>query len=102
VDSIFSRKSVTRDETELIILVSPELVHPMEAEEAPIILPGMDVTEPDNCQFFLHGDIEGDPHCDHRSTVYPQQCRRNLTSKHRERYQAAQTYYVNGDHGFSK
>ncbi|HEX5102775.1 MAG TPA: type II and III secretion system protein, partial [Pirellulaceae bacterium] len=67
---IFGRRDSTRSETELIILVSPELVHPMEAEEVPP-LPGFDVTEPTACQFFLHGDIEGNPTQDYRSTVWP-------------------------------
>ena len=67
---IFGRRDVTRNETELIILVTPELVHPMEPEEVPP-LPGFDVTEPTNGQFFLHGDIEGNPTRDYRSTVWP-------------------------------
>ena len=67
---IFGRRSMQRAETELIILVTPELVHPMEAEEVPP-LPGFDVTEPDNCQFFLGGKIEGTPTREYRSTVWP-------------------------------
>ena len=61
---------MTRNETELIILVTPELVHPMDPEEVPP-LPGFDVTEPTNKQFYLHGDIEGNPTMDYRSTVWP-------------------------------
>jgi pilus assembly protein CpaC len=67
---LIGRRGVTRNETELIILVTPELVHPMEPEEVPP-LPGFDVTEPTNCQFYLHGDIEGNPTMDYRSTVWP-------------------------------
>jgi pilus assembly protein CpaC len=67
---IFGRRDTTRSETELIILVSPELVHPMEPEEVPP-LPGFDVTEPNACQFFLCGEIEGNPTQDYRSTVWP-------------------------------
>ncbi|MDF1746935.1 MAG: pilus assembly protein N-terminal domain-containing protein, partial [Gimesia sp.] len=40
VGTLFSNKAVSRDETELIILISPELVHPMEPEDAPTVLPG--------------------------------------------------------------
>ena len=57
---VFGRRDASRNETELIILVTPELVHPMEPEEVPP-LPGFDVTEPNNGEFFLHGDIEGHP-----------------------------------------
>jgi pilus assembly protein CpaC len=67
---IFGRRDTRRNETELIILVTPELVQPMEPEEVPP-LPGFDVTEPTAGQFFLHGDIEGDPTKDNRSTVWP-------------------------------
>ena len=35
LDFFFSNRSVQRDETELLVLVSPELVHPLEPEEAP-------------------------------------------------------------------
>ncbi|HUE71672.1 MAG TPA: pilus assembly protein N-terminal domain-containing protein [Pirellulaceae bacterium] len=67
---IIGRRGVTRNENELIILVTPELVHPMEPEEVPP-LPGFDVTEPTNTQFYLHGDLEGNPTMDYRSTVWP-------------------------------
>jgi pilus assembly protein CpaC len=102
LDSLFSHKRITRDETELIILVSPELVHPMEAEEVPLMLPGMEVTEPGDVQFFVYGNYEGDPNCDHRSTVYNLQLRRALTAKHRAKYQACQDYYIGGEHGFTR
>lgn len=67
---IFGRRDMSHTETELIILVTPELVHPMEAEEVPP-LPGFDVTEPTNAEFFLHGPLEGNPTRDYRSTVWP-------------------------------
>jgi pilus assembly protein CpaC len=72
---IFGRRDTGRNETELIILVTPELVHPMEPEEVPP-LPGFDVTEPNGTQFFLHGEIEGNPTQDYRSTVWPRLKRR--------------------------
>jgi pilus assembly protein CpaC len=72
---IFGRRDTNRSETELIILVTPELVHPMEPEEVPP-LPGFDITEPTACQFFFHGDIEGNPTQDFRSTVWPRLKRR--------------------------
>jgi pilus assembly protein CpaC len=67
---VFGRRDASRNETELIILVTPELVHPMEPEEVPP-LPGFDVTEPNNGEFYLHGDIEGHPSREYRSTVWP-------------------------------
>jgi pilus assembly protein CpaC len=75
LSKIFGRRDTARAETELVILVTPELVHPMEPEEVPP-LPGFDVTEPTNCDFYLHGAIEGNPTQDYRSTVWPRLRRR--------------------------
>lgn len=86
---IFGRRNMQRAETELIILVTPELVHPMEAEEVPP-LPGFDVTEPDNAQFFLHGKIEGTPTREYRSTVWP---------RLKNRYKAAGPAMTSGPFG---
>jgi len=103
LDSIFSRKKVERIETELIILVSPELVHPMEPEETPLILPGMEVTEPSDWKFFGYGEYEGVPGCDHRSTIWNLQYRRSmLHGNNSSRYQASEDYYLHGAHGFSQ
>jgi pilus assembly protein CpaC len=102
VNSIFSNKSISRDETELIVLVSPELVHPMEPENAPSILPGMEVTEPDDKDFFIHGFIEGWPDCDHRSTVWPLYRDRSTKNRHDIfRKTTSETYYIHGPSGFS-
>jgi len=67
---LLGKRSVSHNETELLILVTPELVHPLEPEEVPP-LPGFDVTEPTNCEFFWHGDIEGRPTREYRSTIWP-------------------------------
>ena len=110
LDAFFSRKQVTRDETELIILVGPELVSPIDAEECPLILPGMEVTEPNDCQFFVGGYYEGIPGCDYRSTVNPQLQRRihearkkaRGEAKQQSKYQECESCYVHGPHGFSR
>ena len=99
-----SDKSISRDETELIILVSPELVHPLEPEHAPQILPGMEVTEPDDKRFFCYGDIEGHPHVHHRSTVWPLYKRRLKEAGYKdlEEIRQSQQYYMSGPFGFSE
>lgn len=99
---LFSNKGVSRDETELMILVSPELVHPMEAEDAPTVLPGMEVTEPDDWDFFFLNNIEGKPDVHHRSTVwYMQKKRIHQQQKDYIRQSKCDKYYINGDYGFS-
>ncbi|MCA9246124.1 MAG: pilus assembly protein N-terminal domain-containing protein [Planctomycetales bacterium] len=113
LETVFSRRETKREETELIVLVSPELVHPMECEETPLILPGMEVTEPDDHNFFLMGRYEGDPDCHHRSTVWPiyreamqygrhdaKEVRRDV--KQQVKYQRSEQRYVHGKHGFSR
>ncbi|MDA0834263.1 MAG: pilus assembly protein N-terminal domain-containing protein [Planctomycetota bacterium] len=112
VKVLFQSKAVSRDETELLVLVSPEIVHAMEPETAPTILPGMEVTEPDDREFYVHGQIEGLPDMHHRSTVWQ-------TYQHRmhqhgrlnrriggvadgEVCEESDNYYIQGEHGFSK
>ncbi len=70
LEKIVGTRDTARNETELIILVTPELVHPMEPEEVPP-LPGFDVTEATNKEFYWHGRIEGNPTREYRSTVWP-------------------------------
>lgn len=106
IGAFFSKTEVRREETELIILVGPELIHPFEAEVVPLILPGMEVTEPGDVAFFVGGRYEGHPDCQHRSTVWPIHQRWMLEArgyaKHRAHYQASESYYVQGKHGFSR
>lgn len=75
LERLVGSRDTTRNETELIILVTPELVHPMEPEEVPP-LPGFDVTEPTNKEFYYHGRLEGHPAREHRSTIWPRLRRR--------------------------
>jgi pilus assembly protein CpaC len=109
LDLFFSRRSISRDETELVILVSPELVHALEPEQVPMILPGMEVTEPDDCQFFILGRYEGRPDVHHRSTVWPPyqwstwdaRMQSLWSSKRSVGYSRASNYYMNGPCGFT-
>jgi pilus assembly protein CpaC len=106
VGQLFANSNVERDETELLILVSPQLVHPMEPEQAPALLPGMDTTDPSQCDFYLLGRIEGDPNCQHRSTVW-QKYQNALHKARREaktdtQYRKNEGYYINTPHGYSE
>jgi pilus assembly protein CpaC len=102
----FRNNSVNRQETELLILISPELVHPLEAEQLPLLLPGMDVTEPNEFAFYWKGQIEGDEGCNFRSTVvytHWVKVREAIHEAKREaRYLQCEQYYVIGPHGFSE
>lgn len=57
---MFHTKRATLDQTELLILVTPELVRPMEPDEVPP-LPGHEVTHPDRHELFCYGQTEGSP-----------------------------------------
>ena len=72
-----------------VIIVTPELVHPMDPEEVPP-LPGFDVTEPTDREFYLEGRLEGRPTVEHRSTVWPSL---------RRRYQAGGDSMISGPFG---
>jgi len=56
----FSGKRSKQDETELLILVTPEIVRPMDAEEVPPV-PGHEVTAPNDCELYRYGMTEGTP-----------------------------------------
>jgi pilus assembly protein CpaC len=111
--SLFNRRSVRRSETELVVLVSPELVHPMEAEQVPLILPGVDVTEPTPAAFYLLNKIEGRPDVHFRSTIHENQkwamhaARKDAFRESRQAakagggFQRSQRFYMNGPQGFS-
>jgi pilus assembly protein CpaC len=55
-------------EQELMILVTPVLVHPLDRCKTPA-LPGSDVFEPGDIEFFLGGHLEGHRTEDYRATV---------------------------------
>lgn len=57
---IFNTKQATEDETEILIIVTPEIVRPMDADQTPP-LPGWYVTHPDDIDFYRHNRIEGNP-----------------------------------------
>jgi len=107
VGAAFGLSKTNRAETELVVMVSPELVHPLEAEQVPLLLPGMEVTDPTDKRFFLGLETEGNPNCFHRSTIWPQPYRRDL--KHGRLpprampvYTRSQAHYMCGPKGFSE
>jgi len=57
---LFSNKKSTQEENELLILITPEIVRPMDAHEVPPI-PGFEVTHPIDHEFYKHNMVEGMP-----------------------------------------
>ncbi len=62
------RNRTTADEQELVILITPELVHPLEACQTPQ-LPGADTFEPGDVEFYLANRLESRRSQDFRSQV---------------------------------
>lgn len=58
--ALFNSKNSSRGENELLILVTPELVRPMDPEEVPP-LPGFYVTSPNDIELYAYAKTEGYP-----------------------------------------
>jgi pilus assembly protein CpaC len=80
---------ITAGEQELVVLITPELVHPMEHHEVPP-LPGSDLFEPTDLEFYLCGRIESHYPIDYRSPV-----RTDWGRLHRQ----FESMYLFGPHG---
>lgn len=57
---LFHSKNAVEEEVELLVLVTPEIVRPMEPDEVPP-LPNFYVTHPNNHDLFKYGRTEGTP-----------------------------------------
>ena len=82
---------IDSEEQELVILLTPKLVHPMEANCVPP-LPGSDLFEPGDLEFYLLGRLESRRSYDYRSAV--------MTDIHRMcRYHKCEQLYITGPFG---
>lgn len=69
IGPFFSNSTSQRVEKELVVLVTPYLVDTID-EQTAAMLPGAEVSEPDDLEFYLRGQIEVSPQgIPHRSTV---------------------------------
>ncbi|MGF1579760.1 MAG: type II and III secretion system protein family protein [Gemmataceae bacterium] len=58
LNTVFSTKSYTVAESELLILVTPHLVDPTTCAQLPKLLPGQETRTPDDFELFLEGILE--------------------------------------------
>jgi pilus assembly protein CpaC len=84
---------VSAGEQELVVLISPELVHPMNAKEIPP-LPGSDLFEPSDLEFYLLGRLESLRGHDYRSPVMNDPARMR-------RYHRCDQIHIFGPNGYS-
>ena len=83
--------SLTSGEQELVVLVTPMLVHPLDMCKTPA-LPGSDVFEPGDIEFYLLGHLEGRRSEDYRASVRTDFARQ-------ERYIHCNDMFIIGPHG---
>jgi pilus assembly protein CpaC len=62
IGALFRRVQHEYNDIELLILVTPELVEAMDAQEVPPCGPGMRTTRPDDCDLYFRGHLEV-PNC---------------------------------------
>lgn len=62
VGALFRRVEEHNNEVELLILVTPELVDPMDPDEVPLCGPGMETTSPNDWELYMRGYLEV-PNC---------------------------------------
>ena len=93
VGRLFAQDTSSSSEQELVILVTPVLVHPYDPHQVPA-LPGSDVFEPGDLEFYLLGRLESRRPYDYRTGV--------RTDIHRmARYRHCDDIFINGPHGYS-
>ncbi|MFG0265348.1 MAG: type II and III secretion system protein family protein [Rhodopirellula sp. JB055] len=68
VGNLFSRNQSNYQEQELVVVVTPYLVSPLPSGTTPA-LPGSDVFEPDDLDFYLRGEMYGTIAEDYRSPI---------------------------------
>lgn len=93
IGPLFSRNVIQTNETELLVLVTPELVEPLDAQAVPG--PGELYQEPNDLEFFFLGRLEGKTRHPHRATTNyldPFQVMKHFQSEEQ---------YVVGPHGFA-
>jgi pilus assembly protein CpaC len=66
--NLWRSSTTSAAESELVLVVTPQIVHPLEPEETPP-MPGSDIFEPGDLEFYLLGRLESARPYDYRSPV---------------------------------
>ncbi len=94
IGPFFSNTTSQRQEKELVVLVTPYLVEPMNADQVPNV-PGQEVKAPNDLEFYLLNRIEGRTGRDHRATTEYDD------PFHLLRHMKMEKKYIQGPAGFS-
>ena len=94
IGPLFSNTSHERIEKELMVLVTPYLVQPME-DGSCVAMPGDSVEDPTDKELYIYNRYEGRKGVNHRSTVdyFPMRLKRQIEFEKR---------YVSGPVGYSE
>jgi pilus assembly protein CpaC len=93
IGRLASIDGTSNTEQELVVLVTPMLVHPYDPHQVPP-LPGSDVYEPGDIEFYLQGRLESRRAIDYRSTV-------RTDIDRMARYRHCEDLFISGPHGHS-
>ena len=93
VGRAFAFDRTTSGEQELVILITPQLVHPLECKDV-TSLPGSDVFEPGDIEFYLRGLLES-----RRATDYRAASRTDI--ERMRSYRRCENIFIVGPHGYA-
>ena len=93
VGRLFKTDGASADEQELVILITPELVHPVDPEVC-LSLPGSDLLEPGDLEFYVKGHLESRKTQEFRSPVRTDWARL-------KRYRQCEDVFIIGPNGHS-
>jgi pilus assembly protein CpaC len=94
IGPLFSNTHHKKTEKELLVMVTPVLVHPINCGEK-LCLPGADIKDPTDCEFYFKERIEGRTGADFRATLsWDHECVKNQV-----RYEKR---HITGPCGFSE
>ena len=96
IGNLFANKHIENAEQELVILITPEFVHPLDSRDGheELALPGADLYEPGDLEFYLKGRLESRRATDYRSPVRTEWDRMMA-------YRHCEQQYIDGPHGQS-
>jgi pilus assembly protein CpaC len=94
IGPLFSNSHHKKTEKELLVMVTPVLVQPVNCGDK-LCLPGADITDPTDCEFYFKERIEGRTGADFRATLsWDHECVKNQV-----RYEK---HHIAGPCGFSE
>jgi pilus assembly protein CpaC len=92
VGRAFSFDRLTAGEQELVVLITPMLVHPLDPKEVPPV-PGSDLFEPTDIEFYMLGRLESHRPYDYRSPI-------RTDWQRLMDYRRMENTYISGPHGY--